>query len=144
MKLHFELWDSESANLLGAYESISGALADLTKAFPTVESKVQIADLVLTLELGGDDDDTMVLLDGAELYRLIQPTLTSEIKTHAMRSGVNTYLKGGPESYVANQFFSAATSDQGNMALRFGASSSRQKDTGTSVQSASREFQRVA
>lgn len=81
MKPHFELWDSDSANLLGAYESIPDALADLDRAFPTAESKCQVMDLVLTLELGGDDDDTMVLLDGMSLYRLIRPIPASESVT---------------------------------------------------------------
>lgn len=78
MKPRFELWDAESANLLGAYESIPDALADITRAFPTAESRNQVTDLVLTLELGGDDDDTMVLLGSEELYRLIRPIPASE------------------------------------------------------------------
>ncbi|HEV2127790.1 MAG TPA: hypothetical protein VGR22_04135 [Thermomicrobiales bacterium] len=76
----FELWDSDSANFLGAYESIPDALADLDRTFPTAQLKQQVMDLVLTLELGGDDDDTMILLDGASLYRLLRPIPASELK----------------------------------------------------------------
>ncbi len=80
MKPCFELWDSDSANLLGAYASIPDALADIDRAFPTAELKHQILNLVLTLELGGDDDDTMILLDGPSLYRLLRPIPASELK----------------------------------------------------------------
>jgi len=52
-------------------------LADLDKAFPSAKAKTRITDLVLTLELGGDDDDAMVLLNGAELYRLVRPVPAS-------------------------------------------------------------------
>lgn len=82
MKPRFELWDSDSANFLGAYESIPDALADLKSAFPTDKSRVPIADLVLTLERGGDDGETMVLLEGADLYRLIRPLPASEMIAH--------------------------------------------------------------
>ncbi len=73
MKPRFELWDTDTANLLGSYESIPDVLSDLNKAFPTAEAKLHIKDLVLTLELGGDDDDTMILLAGPDLYRLTRP-----------------------------------------------------------------------
>lgn len=80
MKPRFELWDSNSANLLGTYESVPDVLADLDKAFPTPESKMQINDLVLTLELDGEDDDAMVLLNGSELfYRLVRPLPASGV-----------------------------------------------------------------
>jgi hypothetical protein len=80
VKPSFELWDSDSANFLGTNASIADALADIGEAFPTAASKSQILNHVLTFELGGDDDDTMVLLDGASLYRLVQPIPPSELK----------------------------------------------------------------
>lgn len=39
VKPRFELWDSDSANLLGSYDSIPDVLADLDNAFPSAEKK---------------------------------------------------------------------------------------------------------
>jgi len=69
MKPSFQLWDSDTANLVGEYETVPDALADIEKTSTTAEARSQIKDLVLTLELGGPDGDSMVILDGEALYR---------------------------------------------------------------------------
>lgn len=70
MKPRFQLWDSDSANLVGLYESIPEILVDLEKTSSTIEEKAQIRDLVVTLSLGGPNDDSVTILDGETLYRL--------------------------------------------------------------------------
>jgi len=69
MKPSFQLWDSDTANLVGVYETVPDALADIEKTSTTAEARRQIKDLVLTLELGGPDGDPVVILDGEALYR---------------------------------------------------------------------------
>jgi len=70
MKPCFQLWDSETANLVGMYESVPEVVEDLKRTSKTTEARNQIRDLVLTLGLGGTDGESMVILDGAALYRL--------------------------------------------------------------------------
>jgi len=69
MKPTFQLWDSDTANLVGVYETVTEALTDIEKTSTTAEARYQIKDLVLTLDLGGSDGDPMVILDGEALYR---------------------------------------------------------------------------
>lgn len=70
MKPCFQLWDSDTANLVGTYESVPDVVEDLKRTSTTPETREQIKDLVLTLGLGGSDGDSMVILDGAALYLL--------------------------------------------------------------------------
>ncbi len=76
MKPCFQLWDSETANLVGMYESVSEVLADLTRTSTTVETRNQLRDLVLILALEGAEDESVVVLDGDELYDLCPPSST--------------------------------------------------------------------
>ena len=70
MKLRFQLWDSDSANLVGMYESIPEILEDLDRTSTSGEAKDQIRDLVMTLSLGDPDGESITILDGEALYRL--------------------------------------------------------------------------
>jgi len=70
MKPCFQLWDSETANLVGTYDSVPDVVEDLKRTSTTTEARNQVRDLVLTLGLGGADGESMVILDGAALYRL--------------------------------------------------------------------------
>ncbi len=72
MKPSFELWDSESANYMGNLCVDRGALADIGKAFPTNASKSQILNLVLTVELDGDDDERWFSSTGRRYVRLVR------------------------------------------------------------------------
>lgn len=70
MKPRFQLWDSDSANLVGLYESIPEIVEDLDRTSTSVEAKDQIRDLVVTLSLGDPDGESVTVLDGEALYRL--------------------------------------------------------------------------
>jgi len=80
VKPSFELWDSESANYMGNLCVDRGALADIGKAFPTTASKSQILNLVLTVELDGDDDERWFSSTGRRYVRLVRPDFPSELK----------------------------------------------------------------
>lgn len=69
MKPSFQLWDSDTANLVGVYETVPDALADIEKTSTTAKARDQVKGLVLTLELAGTDGEPMVILDGEALYR---------------------------------------------------------------------------
>ncbi len=69
MKPSFQLRDSDTAILLGVYDTAPDALADIKRSSRTDEARRHINDLVLTLELGDPDSDPPVILDGEALDR---------------------------------------------------------------------------
>ena len=78
MERWFELWDSESANLVGTYHTKSEALEILRHAL-TKHGPEGISGLVLSEE-GNTEESLTVIAAGDELVRLAQREFGSPLR----------------------------------------------------------------
>ena len=72
--MHWELWDTETGNLVGDYDSEDAALAVVRDAFYRL-GPASIAPLALGVEHddeGGVDDDLPPVLQGQDLVARVQ------------------------------------------------------------------------
>jgi hypothetical protein len=75
MNTWYELWDSESANLIGAYRTEQEALQVLHKALVDY-GPATFAGLVLTEE-DDESDDPRIIAAGPDLIRYVEETLSA-------------------------------------------------------------------